>query len=113
MSTLPAEPHPGTLQRLLFAFVKHGFVICLSRAEQIGQAAGAVISFPAEALRTSGLELSGVGNVPPGVLPEALEQVWTWVREGKLTMDIEKVPLSCVTEAWQRKTTGERIVIVP
>jgi hypothetical protein len=28
-------------------------------------------------------------------------------------MDIEKVDLSCVTEAWLRKTTGKRIVIVP
>jgi len=90
-----------------------GFAKHRTRYIQIGQAAGAAISFPAEALRTSGLELSGVGNVPPEALPQALEQVWTWVREGKLTMNIEKVDLSCVTEAWLRKTTGERIVIVP
>jgi NADPH:quinone reductase-like Zn-dependent oxidoreductase len=90
-----------------------GFAKHRTRYIQIGQAAGAVISFPAEALRTSGLELSGVGNVPLEALPQALEQIWTWVREGKLTMDIEKVDLSCVTEAWLRKTTGKRIVIVP
>jgi hypothetical protein len=54
-----------------------------------------------------------VGNVPLEALPQALEQIWTWVREEKLTMDIEKVDLSCVTEAWVRKTTGKRIVIVP
>jgi NADPH:quinone reductase-like Zn-dependent oxidoreductase len=90
-----------------------GFAKHRTRYIQIGQAAGAVISFPAEALRTSGLELSGVGKVPLEALPQALEQIWTWVREGKLTMDIEKVDLSCVTEAWQRKTTGKRIVIVP
>lgn len=90
-----------------------GFAKHRTRYIQIGQAAGAVISFPAEALRTSGLELSGVGKVPLEALPQALEQVWTWVREGKLTMDIEKVDLSCVTDAWLRKTTGKRIVIVP
>ena len=90
-----------------------GFAKHRTRYIQIGQAAGAVISFPAAALRTSGLELSGVGKVPPEALPQALEQVWTWLREGKLTMEIEKVDLSCVTEAWVRKTTGKRIVIVP
>ena len=90
-----------------------GFAKHRTRYIQIGQSAGAVISLPAEALRTSGLELSGVGSIPPRALPEALEQIWTWVREGKLTMDIEKVDLSCVTEAWLRKTTGKRIVIVP
>src|SRR5580700_4845951 len=90
-----------------------GFAKHRTRYIQIGQAAGAVISFPAAALRTSGLELSGVGKVPPEALPQALEQVWTWLREGKLSMEIEKVDLSCVTEAWVRKTTGKRIVIVP
>jgi NADPH:quinone reductase-like Zn-dependent oxidoreductase len=89
-----------------------GFARHRTRHIQIGQAAGAVISFPAEALRTSGLELSGVGNVPSEALPQALEQVWTWAREGKLAMDIEEMDLSCVTEAWQRKTSGKRIVIV-
>jgi NADPH:quinone reductase-like Zn-dependent oxidoreductase len=84
-----------------------------TRYVQIGQSAGAAITFLAEALRTSGLELSGVGGVPPGILPESLEQIWRWVREGKLTMDIETMGLSCVTEAWQRKTSGKRIVIVP
>jgi NADPH2:quinone reductase len=90
-----------------------GFAKHRTRYIQIGQSAGAVISFAAEALRTSGLELTGVGNVPPGALPQALEQVWTWVREEKLTMDVEKMDLSCVTEAWLRKTPGKRIVIVP
>jgi len=90
-----------------------GFAKHRTRYIQIGQSAGAVISFPAEALRTSGLELSGVGSISPGALPQALEQIWTWVREARLTMDIEKVDLSCVTEAWLRKTKGQRIVIVP
>jgi NADPH:quinone reductase-like Zn-dependent oxidoreductase len=90
-----------------------GFARHKIRYVQIGQAAGPLISFPAEALRTSGLELTGAGNVPPEALPEAREQIWTWLREGKLTMDIEQVDLSCVTEAWMRKTTGKRIVFVP
>jgi NADPH:quinone reductase-like Zn-dependent oxidoreductase len=84
-----------------------------TRYVQIGQSAGAAITLLAEALRTSGLELGGVGSVPPGALAGAVEQVWAWVREGKLTMGIEKMRLSSVTEAWQRKTTGKRIVLVP
>ena len=90
-----------------------GFAKRRTRYVQIGQAAGASITFLAEALRTSGLELAGVGKVPPGVLPQSLEQVWRWVLEGKLSMDVEKVELSSVAEAWQRKTRGKRIVIVP
>ncbi len=106
----------GRPAELLFRAItpnEAGFARHRTRYIQIGQSAGAVISFRAEALRTSGLEMSGLGNVPPGALPQALQQIWTWVREGKLTMDIEKVELSCVTEAWLRKTTGQRIVIVP
>jgi NADPH:quinone reductase-like Zn-dependent oxidoreductase len=90
-----------------------GFAKRRTRYVQIGQAAGAAITFLAEALRTSGLELTGVGNVPPGILPEALQQVWTWAREGTLRMEIETMDLRQVAEAWQRKTTGQRIVIVP
>jgi NADPH:quinone reductase-like Zn-dependent oxidoreductase len=105
--------HPAELLFKAITPGEAGFAKHRTRYIQIGQAAGAVISFAAEALRTSGLELSGVGNVPPEALPQALEQVWTWVRERKLTMDIEKVDLSCVTEAWVRKATGKRIVIMP
>ncbi len=105
--------HPAELLFRAITPNEAGFARHRTRYIQIGQSAGAVITFRAEALRTSGLEMSGLGNVPPGALPQALQQIWTWVREGKLTMDIEKVELSCVTEAWLRKTTGQRIVIVP
>ena len=90
-----------------------GFATHRTRYVQIGQAAGAAITFLAEALRTSGLELAGVGAVPPGVLPQSLEQIWAWVCDGTLSMDIEKMDLCSVTEAWQRKIPGSRIVIVP
>jgi hypothetical protein len=79
----------------------------------IGQAAGASITFLAEALRTSGLELTGVGNVQPAVLPEAMKQVWTWIRDGNLSIDIEKIPLKDISRAWGLKIPGKRIVIVP
>jgi len=90
-----------------------GFAGHRTRYVQIGQSAGAVVSFPAAALRTSGLELSGAGNISPAEVALALEQIWKWVREGKLSMDVEKMDLSRVSEAWQRRTPGRRIVLVP
>ena len=90
-----------------------GFAKRRTRYIQIGQSAGAAVTFLAEALRTSGLELTGVGNVPPEVLPKTLEQIWAWVRDGILTMDVEKMDLRRVTEAWQSNTMGKRIVLVP
>lgn len=90
-----------------------GFAKRRTRYVQIGQAAGSTIAFPAEALRTSGLELTGAGNVSPEVLPEAMAQIWVWILERKLTIDVEKMDLRDIAEAWERKTPGKRIVIVP
>ena len=89
-----------------------GFAKRRTRYIQIGQAAGSAITFPAEALRTSGLELTGAGSIPMEVLPEAMEQVWAWMREKKLAIDVEKMHLRDIAQAWDRKTTGKRIVIV-
>lgn len=90
-----------------------GFPKRRTRYFQIGQAAGPAISFLAEALRTSGLELTGASSVSPEALAEAMKQIWAWVREGMLTLEIEKMPLRDIAEAWDRKTSGKRIVIVP
>lgn len=50
--------------------------------------------------------------------PEAMEkstnQVWKWIKENKLSIDIEEVPLKDIESAWQREDfQGKRIVIVP
>jgi NADPH:quinone reductase-like Zn-dependent oxidoreductase len=90
-----------------------GFAKRRTRYIQIGQAAGAAITFLAEALRTSGLELGGASNISPQVLPEAMQQIWTWIREGKLVIDIEKMHLRDIAVAWGRKIPGKRIVMVP
>jgi NADPH2:quinone reductase len=90
-----------------------GFATHKTRFVEIGESAGSSISLPAEVIRTSGLEIMGAGNVSPQIVPEALNQIWTWISEGKLIIDIEKVPLKDVAQAWERKTEGQRIVIVP
>jgi NADPH:quinone reductase-like Zn-dependent oxidoreductase len=84
-----------------------------TRLIQIGEAAGSTVSLSAEMLRTSGLEMTGVGNIPPEVVPEGMQQVWAWIQTRQLQIDIEEVPLLEIAEAWQRKTEGKRIVIVP
>jgi hypothetical protein len=64
-------------------------------------------------LRTSGVQIMGGGEISPQSVPQAVKQSWEWVKEGKLTMEVEQVPLRDIAEAWERKTDGKRIVIVP
>jgi NADPH:quinone reductase-like Zn-dependent oxidoreductase len=104
--------HPTELLFQALTPTHVGFPTRSTRYVQIGQAAGAAITLHAEALRTSGLVL-GTGALPPGALPQALQQVWAWIREAKLTIDVEKMRLRDIAEAWDRKIPGKRIVIVP
>jgi NADPH:quinone reductase-like Zn-dependent oxidoreductase len=90
-----------------------GFAKRRTRYVQSGQAAGPSITLLAEALRTSGLEITGGGIVSPAVIPEAIEQIWSWFRQGVLTLEVEKMRLRDIAEAWNRKSPGKRIVIVP
>ena len=105
--------HPTELLLQVLTPKQAGFVNHNTRLVQIGEAAGPTITLPAEALRTSGVRLTGAGDVPGEAVPEATKQIWEWMKEGKLTMKIEQVPLKDVGEAWERKTEGERIVLVP
>lgn len=89
-------------------FAKHK-----TRYVQIGQAAGPAITLQAEALRTSGLELAGAGDIAPEQIREAIKQIWTCIQEGNLAIEIEKVHLRDIADAWNRRTAGKRIVIVP
>jgi len=84
------------------------------RLVQIGEKAGSTISLPAEALRTTGLEIYGASvGLTPQTLQEGTTQVWNWIQNGKLHMDIEEVPLQNIEAAWKREDfQGKRIVIV-
>jgi NADPH2:quinone reductase len=83
------------------------------RFVQIGQAAGPTISLAAATLRTSGLQLTGAGNVSPEVVSDALNQTWEWIADRTLHVDINRVSLKDVAQAWERGVAGTRIVIVP
>lgn len=91
-----------------------------TRYVQVGEMAGPVISLRAATLRSSMIELygQGGGSVPRDVMAkvptETLPYLFDLVAQGKLHIDTEEVPLSDVTEAWQRRdSNGRRIVIVP
>jgi NADPH:quinone reductase-like Zn-dependent oxidoreductase len=105
--------HPTELLFRALTPTEAGFAKRRTRYVQSGQAAGPTITLLAEALRTSGLEIGGGGNVSPAVLPEALQQVWAWFGQGLLTCNVEKMHLKDIAEAWNRKASGKRIVIVP
>jgi NADPH2:quinone reductase len=81
---------------------------------QLGEAAGARISLPAAALRTSGLVVQGAGPVSHQAVAREMPGLWEALRSGKFPADIERVRLSGLADAWQRATPGgTRLVVVP
>ena len=105
--------HPSELFLKTLVPKEAAFATHRTRFIQIGAAADSTISLNAETLRTSGLEITGAGNISSEVVQEAAKQVWEWIKEHKLTMDIEKVPMRDIAEVWSRKTEGKRFVIIP
>jgi NADPH2:quinone reductase len=86
-----------------------------TRLIQIGEMAGSAITLSADALRTSGLEITGAGaGLTPEAIGEGTAQVWEWIKAGKLQAEIEVVALKDVERAWGRADLhGKRIVLVP
>jgi hypothetical protein len=88
-----------------------------SRFISIGDMAGATISLPSAALRSSGLELygsGGGGSVSPQAIFETFPQMLALAAQGKLRMDIEPVALADVENAWKRQDAhGRRLVLIP
>ena len=88
-----------------------------NRLVEIGEMAGPTITLRAEALRSSGVEIYGSGGggiIPPKVIFDTLPKVWELAMAGKLRIDVEKVPLSDIENAWQRQDLhGGRLVVIP
>jgi NADPH2:quinone reductase len=86
------------------------------RLIEVGQMAGPTITLPASVLRSSGLEISGIGagNIPIERIMEAMPQLIADAASGKLLIDTEQVPLAEIEAAWQRQTTdNRRLVVLP
>ncbi|SFP58645.1 quinone oxidoreductase family protein [Parafilimonas terrae] len=106
--------HPAEILINTFIPKQAGFAKHRIRYIQVGEKAGSHLSIPGSAFRTSGLEMMGVGKIAGEVLTEEINLVWNLIQEKKLYMDIEKVPLKNISEAWQRTgLAGKRLVIVP
>lgn len=83
---------------------------------QIGAMAGADAAIPSAALRSSRLDIvgSGVGSVGPAEIVSAIPDIVAFLATDVVSITPVPVPLSEVTDAWQRDTEpGERIVFVP
>ena len=77
--------------------------------------AGPAISLPADALRSSGLEIlgSGPGTIPLAEITGAIPQFMSIAATEDLPIDIEEIPLAEVERAWHRSGRGRRIVLRP
>jgi hypothetical protein len=78
--------------------------------------AGPAVSLPAAVLRSAGLEILGVGTgtMPPmDVITTMLSELLDLLSAGKLHVDIDRVPLSAVSDVWTRDQQGRRPVFIP
>jgi NADPH:quinone reductase-like Zn-dependent oxidoreductase len=88
-----------------------------ARLVQIGQSAGADATLSSGAIR--GKALAILGHTSPGVPAEvrrdAYSQMLRHAAAGELTVDYELLPLSEITQAWERQAAspGRKLVLVP
>ncbi|MFZ0808720.1 MAG: zinc-binding alcohol dehydrogenase family protein [Candidatus Sulfotelmatobacter sp.] len=87
------------------------------RLVEVGESAGPTISLAAAVLRSSRLEILGAGSgnaaASPEMWIEAVRQLMSNIGCGALRIDIERVPLDAIENAWQQDQRGRRIVVVP
>ncbi|MBB4664090.1 quinone oxidoreductase family protein [Conexibacter arvalis] len=88
------------------------------RLIQIGQSAGPLASIPSAAIRGKLAEIRGHTNflVPPEEKAAAYAALCEHALAGRLTVDVERLPLSEVERAWERQragTGGTKLVLVP
>jgi len=88
------------------------------RLVQLGQSAGAETVIASAAIRGKGLSLLGYLNflVPRDVRQDAYRRMVEHAAAGRIRVDVERLPLSEVEQAWARQQTGARgrkLVLVP
>lgn len=104
-------------EQLLAAITRPEFTAITkeTRLVQAGESAGATVSLPAAALRSTALTILGTAGIPSReILADAMQQVLERAARGELSVDTERVPLRDIESAWQRTPVpGRRIVVVP
>jgi NADPH:quinone reductase-like Zn-dependent oxidoreductase len=86
-----------------------------TRYVEVGQSAGKTITLPAEILRSVDLTLkgSGFGSASLKEIFAAVPDLFERAASGKLTIDVDAVPLSEVESAWKSSEKGRRVVFTP
>jgi NADPH:quinone reductase-like Zn-dependent oxidoreductase len=85
-----------------------------TRLVEVGESAGPTITLPASVLRSTPLTILGTAGIPPwDVLTTAFQQVMDYAARRKLRIDTERVPLAEIAQAWERSTSGCRLVVIP
>jgi len=83
---------------------------------QIGSVAGPTLALPSVALRSTNLRVigSGQGSVAVQAIVAELPRLVAELIAGRLTVDVQRVPLSEVEAAWVAPIpAGRRVVLVP
>ena len=87
------------------------------RLVQLGQSAGAEASVPSALIRGKTLDVLGHTNfaIDVAVKRKAYETMAAHAAEGRLAVDVERVPLDDLPDAWerQRSSPGVKLVVVP
>jgi NADPH:quinone reductase-like Zn-dependent oxidoreductase len=89
-----------------------------ARHVQVGQVAGVEMTLPAPAVRSVSLDLCGfsVAHPPRDVRREGYLRLTRHVERGEIAIDVERVPLERVGDAWERQRAacgGAKQVLVP
>jgi NADPH:quinone reductase-like Zn-dependent oxidoreductase len=83
---------------------------------QIGSVAGPTMELPSVALRSTNLRVtgSGQGSVSANAIVAELPRLAEEVSRGRIPVDVERVPLAQVEQAWNAPVPeGRRVVFVP
>ncbi len=83
----------------------------------LGQSAGATAELASAAVRFKNLSILGHTNfaVPPDELAEQYRRLVEHAVAGDIRLDVERVPLDSVADAWRRQAegAGTKLVVVP
>lgn len=119
------DPAPDAVLDYLWGPVAETAIAALTRAGlehaprptrwvQIGDTAGATLTLPAAALRSSGLTLvgSGAGSVDPQTIAAEIPEMLARIASGAVRVPVRAVPLADAAAAWaEPEVSGRRLVI--
>ena len=83
----------------------------------IGQSAGPAVELASGVLRFKSLSVHGYTNfaVPPDELGEQYRRLVGHALTGEIRLDVERVPLDSIADAWRRQSEspGSKLVVIP